>query len=446
MLDELRFRKISNEVFSLAGGYEVELIGISKREGLARFGNNKVSQHVDTEDIELVIRVQKDHRQGKSSSNQLDRGSVERAVRKAVKIAESQKKQADLLEFPPPQRYHRLNPYVERTVTITPSEKVDRIREVVSKCQKKKLTAAGIFSNGYQSVGITNTRGLHAFGVYTSASFSLTVMTTDSSGWAETTHRNVDEIHPHDLCATAIDKALRSRRPKSLAAGCYTVVLEPSAVAELLLFMAWDAFGALPYQEGRSFVSKKMEKRVLDERVSLVDDVYHPQTIGIPFDYEGMPRRRVVLIEKGVSHGVVYDRKTARFDRAASTGHGLPQPNTHGPLPLNLVMSHGDNSLEDLISSTQRGLLVTHFHYTNLMDPMTLSITGMTRDGTFLIEEGQVRRAVKNMRFTESIVNCFNRIEAIGRDAVYASSFWGSGIVTPPVKIRDFNFSSSTTF
>lgn len=446
MLDESRFRKISDEAFSLAGRYEVELIGVSRREGSARFGNNKVSQHVDSEDIELVIRIQKGHRQGKASCNQLDRSSIEQAVRKAIQIVESQKKRADLLEFPPPQHYHRPNPFVERTVTITPAEKVAQIREVVSQCKNQKLTAAGTFSNGYQSVGVANSQGLFVFGAYTTANFSLTVMTTDSSGWAEATHRDVGEIHPLDLCATAADKALRSQKPKSLASGRYTVVLEPSAVAELLLFMAWEGFGALPYQEGRSFISGKMGKPVFDERVTIVDDVYHPQTIGISFDFEGMPRRQVVLIEKGVSRGVVYDRKTARSDRAASTGHGLPQPNTHGPLPLNLAMSHGNGSLKELISSTKHGLLVTHFHYTNLIDPMSLAITGMTRDGTFLIEEGQVRRAVKNMRFTESVVNCFNRIEAIGRDAVYASSFWGSGIVAPPVKIRDFNFSSSTTF
>ena len=446
MLDESRFRMISDETFLMAGGYRVELVGVSRKGGLARFGNNKVSQHVESEDTELVIRVQKGYRQGRASCNQLDRASVMRAVRKAIRLAEAQKRHADLIELPPPQHYHRLNHFVERTVTITPAEKVEQIREIVSKCRKQKLTAAGIFSNGYQSVGVSNSRGVFAFGVYTNASFSLTVMTADSSGWAESTRRDVGEIRPLDLYASAADKALRSRRPKSLASGRYTVVLEPAAAAELLLFMAWEGFGALPYQEGRSFLSKKMGKKVLGEQVNLADDVYHPQTIGISFDYEGMPRQRVALIEKGVSRGVVYDRKTALAARAASTGHSLPQPNTHGPLPLNLVMGHGDHSREDLISNTERGLLITHFHYTNLIDPTSLTITGMTRDGTFLIEEGRIRRPVKNMRFTESVVNCFNRIEAIGRDAVYASSFWESGIVTPPIKIRDFNFSSSTAF
>ena len=446
MLDESRFRKISEQVFSLATGYEVELIGVSHQEGLARFANNKISQHVEAEDDELVIRVQKDRRLGRATTNQMDSRALEQAVRKAIRMAESQREQPDLLELPPPQRYQPLNHCVERTTTITPDEKVEQIREVVAQCQRQKLTAAGIFSHGLQAIGVANSKGLLAFGRYTTASFSLTAMTPDSSGWAEATHWDIGEIKPNDLAAVAIEKALMSRRPKAMDPGRYTVVLEPAAVAELLLFMAWEGFGALPYQEGRSFLSGKLGQPILDERVTLLDDVYHPQTIGIPFDFEGMPRRRVALIEKGIGRGVVYDRKTARKDGMESTGHALPQPNTNGPLPLNLVMNGGDSELSEMLAGTERGLLITHFHYTNLIEPTNLTITGMTRDGTFWIEKGRIRHPVKNFRFTESVVAAFNRIEAIGRETVYASSFWGSGIVAPALKIRDFNFSSGTTF
>lgn len=450
MLDESRFQKISEQVFSLAAGYEVELVGVSRQEGLARFGNNKISQHVESGDDELVIRVQKDRRQGRAATNQMDRRALEQALRKAIRITESQREQSalggDLLELPPPQRYQPLNHFVERTATITPAEKVEQIREVVAQCQKRKLTAAGIFSHGLQTIGVANSRGLFAYGTYTTASFSVTAMTADSSGWAEATHRDIGEIKPFDLAAVAIEKALMSRRPKAMDPGRYIVVLEPAAVAELLLFMAWEGFGALPYQEGRSFLSGKLGQPIMDERVTLLDDAYHPQTIGIPFDFEGMPRQRVALIEKGVGRGVVYDRKTARKDGVEATGHALPQPNTNGPMPLNLVMNGGDSRLSEMIDSTDRGLLVTHFHYTNLIEPTSLAITGMTRDGTFLIEKGKVRHPVKNFRFTESVAGALNRIEAIGRETVYASSFWGSGIVAPAVKIRGFNFSSGTMF
>ena len=446
MLDETGFKKIARQAFLPSFGYEIEIIGISRREALTRFGNNIVSQHVESEDTELVIRVQKGRRQGRATCNQLNQEIIGHTVRKAIEIAEAQKEGSDLLEPLPLQRYQALNHFVKQTAVISPSEKVAQIRKVVSQCKKQKLTAAGIFSNGSQAIGIANSKGLSAFERLTNASFSLTVMTADSSGWAEMTHQDIRKIHPLELYAIAADKAVRSRRPKNLPPGRYTVILEPAAVSELLLFMAWEGFGALAYQEGRSFLSGKMGQSVLDKRVTIVDDVYHPQTIGIPFDFEGMPKQKVTLIEKGKGRGIVYDQKTARLDHAESTGHALPQPNTQGPLPLNLVMRHGDRSLNDLILSTEHGLLVTHFHYTNIIDPTTLTITGMTRDGTFLIEKGRLSRAVKNLRFTESVVDCFKHIEAIGRDTAYASSFWGSGIVSPSLKIRDFNFSSSTTF
>lgn len=447
MLDEFRFRKISEQVMALSAGYAVEPVGVSRREGLARFANNKISQHVEGEDDELVIRVQKDGHQGRAATNQMDCYALEQAVRKAIRMTESQREQPDLLELPSSQRYPPLNHFVERTTTITPAEKVEQIREVVAQCQKQKLTAAGIFSHGLQAIGVANSRGLFAYGTYTTASFSVTAMTADSSGWAEATHRDIGEIKPLDLAAVAIEKALKSRRPKAMDPGRYTVVLEPAAVAELLLFMAWEGLGALPYQEGRSFLSGKLGQPIMDERVTLLDDAYHLQTIGIPFDFEGMPKRRVMLIEKGVGRGVVHDRKTAQKEGVASTGHALPQPSAHGPLPLNLAMSGGgDSELSEMIASTKRGLLITHFHYTNLIEPTSLTITGMTRDGTFLIEKGKIKHPVKNFRFTESVVEAFKRIEAVGRETVYASSFWGSGIVAPAVKIRGFNFSSGTTF
>jgi predicted Zn-dependent protease len=193
-------------------------------------------------------------------------------------------------------------------------------------------------------------------------------------------------------------------------------------------------------------MSGRIGRRLLDERVTILDDVRHPGTIGIPFDFEGLPRKTVTLIEKGVARSVVYDRPTAAKEGVVSTGHALPQPNTSGPLPLNLVMQPGDATLEEMIASTEEGILVTHFHYTNLLDPIPLSVTGMTRDGTFRVRNGKVRHPLKNLRFTESVVEAFGRIEAIGREAIYTHAFWGGGTVCPPVKIRGFNFSSETRF
>jgi PmbA protein len=445
-MDESRFRDIAKQAMSLADGSAVEVLLATQQDGLTRFGNNVVSQHIETGNTELVIRIQQGKRQGRASCNQFDRASLERMIKKAAQIASVQREDPALLPVPKPQKYQSLSHYVPETLAVTPDEKVERLHQAIAPCLKQKTTAAGIFSHGLQAIGVANSNGLFAYNAYTSSSFGVTVMTKDSSGWAEATHQSIASIHPDRLTAQALHKALSSRHPKSLPPGEYDVILEPAAVAELLLFMAWEGFGALPYLEGRSFVSGKMGQKVLSERVTIVDDAYHDQTIGLNFDYEGMPRRRVVLIDRGIAKAVVHDRKTAKVAGTETTGHALPQPNTSGPMPLNLMLIGGDSSVDEMIAETDRGLLITHFHYTNIIDPVTLAITGMTRDGIFLIRKGKIQYPVKNLRFTESVVKAFNQVEALGRETVYAHAFWGGGIVAPAVKIRGFNFSSATRF
>jgi len=445
-MNESRFRDIVKQVTALADGTAVEVLLAAQQEGLTRFGNNIVSQHIETGNAEAVIRVQKGRRQGRASCNRFDRATLERTLRKAVQIASVQPEDPALLSFPGPQTYRPLSHAVPETMAVTPDEKVDCIRRAVAACRKKKTTAAGIFSHGMQATGLANSNGLFAYNAYTSASFSVTVMARDSSGWADATHPNIRAVHPEALTSVAIEKALAGRGPRVLPPGAYDVILEPAAVAELLLFMAWEGFGALPYLEGRSFVSGRLGRKILSEKVVIVDDVYNPRTLGLNFDYEGMPRRRVVLVDRGVAKAVVHDRKTAKEAGTSSTGHALPQPNTNGPMPLNLMLEGGNSSVDEMVASTDRGLLITHFHYTNILDPVTLTITGMTRDGVFLVEKGKVRHPVKNFRFTESVVGAFNRVEALGRETAYAHAFWGGGIVCPAAKIRGFNFSSGTRF
>ena len=258
MMNESRFRDVVKQVMALADGTAVEVLLATQREGLTRFGNNAVSQHIETGNAELVIRVQRGKRQGRAGCNQFDRPTLERTVKKAVQIASVQRVDPSLLPFPEPQEYQPLSHYGPATPVLTPDEKVDRIRRAVGPCKKKKTTAAGIFSHGMQAVGLANSNGLFAYHAYTTANFSVTVMARDSSGWADATQPNMHDVYPERLTAVALETALAGRNPKSLPPGKYDVILEPAAVAELLLFMAWEGFGALPYLEGRSFVSGKL--------------------------------------------------------------------------------------------------------------------------------------------------------------------------------------------
>ncbi|HET6370073.1 MAG TPA: TldD/PmbA family protein, partial [Nitrospiria bacterium] len=431
---EGKFNNRAERAIRRARDGSVELILTAKREVLARFGNNEVTQHVDREERDLVIRVIRARRQGRACCNQWDDATLDATVRRATGLAALQPEDPALLPLVGRQAYIPLPRFAPHTAGLKPERKVDAIREAVADCRRRRLTAAGIFSNGWRAVGLANSEGLWAFHEESSASFSVTVVSNDGTGWAERSHWNADRINPSELIKTASEKATMSERPVRLNPGAYTVILEPAAVAELLLFMAWQGFGALPYQEGRSFLSGRLGRHLMDERVTIRDDVWHPDTIGLPFDFEGIPRKRVTLVEKGIARGVVYDRGTAERDGAETTGHALPQPNTSGPLPFNLVMEPGAATIKEMITSTENGILVTRFHYTNLLDPIRLTVTGMTRDGTFLVRNGKLRRPLKNLRFTESVLEAFNRIESIGREAIYTHAFWGGGTVCPALK------------
>jgi predicted Zn-dependent protease len=248
-----------------------------------------------------------------------------------------------------------------------------------------------------------------------------------------------------DIAETAIEKAVMARNPREIEAGEYTVVLEPPAVAELVSFLGWMGFGAQGYIDGRSSLCGKLGTKIAADSVNISDDVYHPDSTGFCFDFEGSVRQRVDLVVDGVSEALVHSKRTARKMNVEPTGHAFAEPNNWGPMPMNLVMDTGDDSFEDMISSTKDGLLVTHFHYVNVADPTDLVLTGMTRDGLFRIKDGKVIGAVRNMRFTESVFKALKNIVMICDEAQPANEE-GSSVIVPAVKIENFRFSSKTDF
>jgi predicted Zn-dependent protease len=256
----------------------------------------------------------------------------------------------------------------------------------------------------------------------------------------------VDRLDIEGLTKEAIEKASK-REPIQIEPGEYEVILEPYAVSELLSFLGYLGFHALAVQEGRSFFCNELGKKLVDEKVTIYDDGVDPQGLQVPFDFEGVPKQKVTFFEKGVAKGVTYDSLTAGREGKNSTGHGLIAPNTSGPIPINLFMEGGESSLDEMVRSVRKGIYVTRFHYTNVVEPMKAVITGMTRDGTFLIEEGEVKRPIKNMRFTESILKALSQVSAISKErrvcsegTVYSRRFV-TGTVAPAIKVEGFNFS-----
>ena len=447
MLTQESARQITERIFLYSRADQTEAIINNATQSLTRYANNVITQNVhENELIDITIRVIKNGRTAQVSFNQTDDDSLKRALQEALILAKNQKKDPQTLPLVTRQSYEELNTYVERTTQVSPRERSETIKDAVRECAQHSLNASGIFANRANVIVIANSKKLFNYHRITEAEFTMTAIGPNSTGWAGEVNKDVSALNPLRIAQQAADKALKSKDPVSLPAGQYTVILEPAAVVEFLMFMAFNGFGAQIYQEGRSFISGKLGKKVFGDNISIMDDVYHPQNVGLPFDFEGLARQKVLLIDKGVVKNLVYDRLTAKRDKKNSTGHALPQPNAHGPLPINLVMMPGNSSLQEMIASTPKGVLVTEFHYTNLIDPMKLTLTGMTRNGTFLIENGAITRGLKNMRFTDSVIKALSNVELISKETKLDKGFFAGGFIAPALKINGFNFSSETKF
>lgn len=445
MLTEQELRTVANKALELADGYDAEISLGSGESALTRFGENRITQNVTQGAAGFSIRLIKDGRMGKASTGALTVEGAARCVSVAKAALEVAAPDPELLPLPDPQTYQPKPGYFESSADYPPESRADAVVKAIDAFKKEGLQGAGIFSNGAGGSAIANSKGLWAYHCKSEATFSISAMSVDSSGWAQDANADVSLLDLDGVVRIAMEKALAGRKPASVEPGEWTVILEPDAVADFTLFLAWEAFNGKAFIEGRSPFSGKVGERIVGENITIIDDAFHPLTPGQPFDYEGMPRRKVSLIEKGVFMGTVHDRATGPKIGLASTGHSLPQPDSNGPLPMNLVYSSGDSSLEEMIASTGKGLLVTRLHYCNLVDPMKPSITGMTRDGLFLIENGKVVKGVKNMRFTESISAILSNVEAMSRKLYKTETFWGGGgTVVPAMKVNGWHFTSKT--
>lgn len=444
MLTRQRAEEIFEKVLKYSTADETEALIHSTSHALTRFANNTIHQNVAEEGAAVSVRAVVDRRMARASTNKFDDGSIRQTCEGAMALARLQPPNPDLLPMPGPQTYRAVDRFSAPTAELTPQERAETVRKAIARAEQDKLTAAGVFSSGASVGAIFNSRGLAAFHEETMAEFSVTMLGDASSGWAKKTSPDVEELDPEKLADQAARKAFESREPREVAPGSYTVILEPAAVLDLLGFLFFD-FGGLAVYEKRSCLTDRVGKKVFADNIRVRDDVYHPLQAGAPFDGEGMPRRRVALIENGVVTNVVYARQTAHKVRKEPTGHGFPLPNEFGEAPVNIVMEGGRSSVEEMVRSTARGLLVTRLWYIREVDPYQKILTGMTRDGTFWIENGQIRYGVKNLRFNQSVIDMLGDVEMMSPPQRTAGeeSF---EMVVPAMKVRQFSFSSLTRF
>jgi predicted Zn-dependent protease len=425
---------------------QTEALLLTEDSSLTRFAKSSVHQHVAEKNRTLILRVVKGKRIVVLTTNQLNRSSLRDLLRNAISITEVQHPNEDFVSLPTPQSIPEINTFHENIKSLTPNRKVKVINDLFKIVKEKRLQASGSFSNGAVEVAVVNSLGVEAYQRYSDLVFHLIVEKDGGSGYASYVSRDPAQLDIDSLAKEAIEKALRGE-PVQIEPGEYEVILEPYAVSELLSFLGYLGFHALAVQEGRSFFCNEFGKKLVDSGVTIYDDGLDLEGLQIPFDFEGIPKQRVTFFEEGVAKGVTYDSFTGNREGKNSTGHGLIAPNTEGPIPINLFMQGGESSLEEMVRSVRKGIYVTRFHYTNVVEPMKAVLTGMTRDGTFLIEEGEIKGPIKNLRFTESVLRALSRVSAISKDrrtcsegTVYSRRFI-TGVVAPAIKVDGFNFS-----
>lgn len=444
---ERELRAITERVLRLAkssGIPEVEVHVDEVIDALTRFANNAIHQHVAERGLTVSLRVVVDGRTARVATNRIEEDSLRAALESAASLASSQPKDPGLLPLPAKQKYRAVRRFIPATASLSADSRARAVKNACALAESKGQIAAGIFSSGQSQSMLANSRGLFAAYRQTQAEFSVTMQHGGATSWAKANAADFRAFDPPALAKTASEKAARAENPVELAPGRYTVILEPAAVLDLVGFLFYD-FAATAVRDQRSCFSGRLGKPLLGKNITITDDVYHPGQLGAPFDGEGIRRERVVLVENGVPRNLVYSRRSAKKAGTRPTGHGFALPNEYGEAPMNLVVAGGDSSVEKMIAGTGRGLLVTRLWYIRELDPYEKTMTGMTRDGLFLVEDGKVTRSVRNFRFNQSILQMLKNVECLGpaRRATAEESF---EMVVPPMKIRDFHFSEVTNF
>ena len=406
---------------------------------LTRFANNGIHQNVAERNVSVRVRVVNDGKTGVASINQLNEKAATDVLKRAVAIAELQPR-SEVVPMPGPATARPVESWSDATAGATPEERADFVETICAKAGRAGLKAFGAFSTTAGQFAIANSLGVLQHQRSTQATVNSVVMGDAGSGYADRGAIDVRELDKDELATEVIDKAQRNQNAQPVEPGVYEVVLEEYAVAEMLEFMSFMGFGALSVQEERSFM--RLGEKITGDQVSIWDDGLDRTGIPASFDFEGVPKQRVELISNGVASGLVYDMQTASRENRQSTGHGLPAPNTEGPFAVNLFMKPGTAAKSDLMSDIKRGIWVTRFWYVRVVHPKLSIITGMTREGTFLIENGKITRPVKDLRFTQSILEALTGTLALTRSTkLQVSEYLGASRV-PAVRLKAFNFTS----
>ena len=444
------------DVLRLAPADEAEATLLVEDQALTRFANSAIHQSVVQSNARLAVRAVVNGGVGLALTNRLDREGRRWAAEQAAALARLQPPDPEFPGLPAGGAFCEATSYLETTAAMTAAQRAEAIDVIVRAAAKLGFTATGAFSTEVGELAVSNTAGVAAYAPLTLASLRTVIDAHPPqglgflTGYADAISRDVSHIDPRAVAERAVDKCARNRDPQPLSPGSYVAVLEEIAVADLLHFLAQHGLSAQAVQEGRSFAVGKMDSRVCGDNLTLWDDATDPRGLAFPFDWEGVPTQPLTLIERGFLRGLAYDSRCAAKEGRASTGHApshIPDYASQWPAPTHLFIAPGQTPREALIAGVELGVLVTRFHYTHCPDPQQVTATGTTRDGTFLIEQGRVAGALRNLRFTHSVLDALSNVEAISDRPELHRDWWSSAAhCVPAMRIRGFQFTGGTTF
>lgn len=420
-----------------------EFVYSETREDLTRFGANAITQNVMKTSRSLSIRVQDGGREARVEISQVTPEGIARGLEEVMEVVRLQDVDPDQVPMLAEKQTYRPVEWPEAR-DEGPEGRAEAVSRAIEACRHEGARASGICSSTETRTIVMNSNGILADGIRRQAEFSITAEREGGSGWADAVATRHEDLDIEKTVAHALEKCLKSRNPRDIPVGDYPVALHTAAVGDLIKMFMWMAFSGQEYVEGRHFAVGRLGEKFFDSKLSVADDAWEEP--GLPFDYEGVAKKRTPLIEEGRLVGLVHDRRSARKMGVEPTGHGLVQPNTWGPYAQNLVVKAGDTPRNQILRGLERGLLITHLHYINVVDRMDLSITGLTRDGVFWVEDGEIQYPVKNMRFTDSLLSLFGEIEAVSRERDRAAAFWEGVALVPAMRLPRMHFSSPMGF
>ncbi|MFN2587602.1 MAG: TldD/PmbA family protein [Actinomycetota bacterium] len=440
-------RAAAAAVLDWPGADGVEVVVNASSAGVTRYANSQIIQNTERDELRVYVRVAAGSRTASATTNQLAPDRLAGAARAALEAARATPPDAGFPGLADPNvvgRAGSIGRCDDATSRTGAAERAAAVRTILAAAGDG--SAAGIVETGVQAYAVLNSNGIDCFDTYTRAVATALVDDGEATGWGESSSHAVADIDWEAVGRIAAEKAAAGHDADDAAPGEYEVVLEPPAVAVLLDYFSYVGFGAKQVVDGESFLATRAGQEVAATSVTIADDAGHPRSVGIGFDFEGVPRKRVVVIEDGIAREPVTDLRTAAQVGSSPTGHNSGS-NEFGPYASNVVLEVGDQTYEDLVGGVSDGLLVTRFHYVNVLDRPSTLLTGMTRDGTFVIRDGAIAEPVRNLRFSQSVLEALAAVTGIGRDPVaFAPDFSPFGsTVAPAVRIGRFRFSSGTS-